>query len=150
VTLIFDTNVLFAGLDRDDAHHNECRALLEDHSHVPRLVPASVLVELDYFIREHLGPIVHAGFLRDITDGSISIVELRREDYLRVREICAKYSDQDIGLVDASIVAIAERLNEPKIATLDHRHFSIMRPRHVDAFELLPSRPAAPERRRRR
>ena len=150
MTLIFDTNVLFAGLDRDDAHHNECRELLDDFSYAPRIVPATVLVELDYFIRERLGPIVHAAFLRDITDGSISIVELRRDDYQRVRELCAKYSDQDIGLVDASIVAIAERLNEPKIATLDRRHFSLIRARHVEAFELLPARTPAAKRRPRR
>jgi predicted nucleic acid-binding protein len=137
VRLILDTNVLFAGLDRDDKNHRACRELL-DNPNLERVVPATVLVELDYFIRDRLGPLAYAGFLRDITDGSVTIVELRRDDYIRVRDICAKYADADIGLVDASIVAIAERLNEPKIATLDWRHFGLIRPRHVDALELLP------------
>lgn len=135
--LILDTNVLFAGLDRDDKNHRPCLELLDDPN-LERVVPATVLVELDYFIRTRLGPLAHAGFLRDLTDGSVTIVELRRDDYIRVREICAKYSDADIGLVDASIVAIAERLNENKVATLDHRHFRFIQPRHVDALELLP------------
>jgi hypothetical protein len=86
--------------------------------------------------------------MRDITDGSVTIMELRREDYIRARDICAKYSDQDIGLVDASIVALAERMNEPKIATLDHRHFGLIKPRHVDRLELLP-RLTPPKPRRR-
>lgn len=40
--------------------------------------------------------------------------------------------------VDAAVFAIVERMNEPKVATLDHRHFDLLRPRHVDALTLLP------------
>jgi predicted nucleic acid-binding protein len=138
VSLIFDTNVLFAALDRGDRHHEACRELIEN-ARESRIVPATVLVELDHFIRQRLHAVAHAAFLRDITDGAFFVEELRREDYIRVRQICAKYSDADIGLVDASVVAIAERLNERKIATLDHRHFRMIQPRHVDSFELLPA-----------
>ena len=42
------------------------------------------------------------------------------------------------SLVDASVVAIAERLEQDTIATLDRRHFSVVRPLHVDAFTLVP------------
>ena len=49
------------------------------------------------------------------------------------------YADLRVGFVDAAVLAIVERLREPKLATLDHRHFSVMRPRHVDALELLPA-----------
>ncbi len=138
MSLIFDTNVLFAALDRSDKHHEACRELVES-AREARIIPATVLVELDHFIRQRLHEVAHAAFLRDITDGAYFVEELRREDYIRVRQICAKYSDADIGLVDASVVAIAERLNEPKIATLDHRHFRMIQPRHVDAFGLLPA-----------
>jgi predicted nucleic acid-binding protein len=137
LALIFDTGPLFAALDRTDRNHKACRELVANAVQ-PRIVPAPVLVEVDYLVRRDLGALVHAAFLRDITDGAFAVEELRREDYLRVRQICAKYSDADIGLVDASVVAIAERLNEPKIATLDRRHFRMIQPRHVDAFELLP------------
>jgi hypothetical protein len=44
-----------------------------------------------------------------------------------------------VGFVDAAVLAIVEHLGEPKLATLDRRHFSIMRPRHVEALELLPA-----------
>lgn len=147
MSLILDTNVLFAALDRRDQHHDVCRELIYETSEY-RIVPATVLVELDYFIRERLRETVHAAFLRDITGGAYAVQELRYDDYIRIREICDKYRDADIGLVDASIVAIGERLNEPKIATLDHRHFSLIRPRHVDRFELVP-RLTRPRPRRR-
>jgi predicted nucleic acid-binding protein len=138
LSLIFDTNVIYASLDRRDEHHEACRALIESAME-PRIIPAPVIVEVDYFARK-LGILVELTFLDDLVSGAYHVEELRREDYARIREICRKYSDSDIGFVDASVAAIAERLNEPKIATLDHRHFSLIRPRHADRFELLPAR----------
>jgi hypothetical protein len=59
-------------------------------------------------------------------------------DYARIRQILRRYADAIIGFVDAAVLAIVERLNEPKLATLDHRHFGMLRPRHVEALQLLP------------
>ena len=52
--------------------------------------------------------------------------------------MCRRYADADIGFVDAAVLALVERLKEPKLATLDRRHFGLLRPRHVDALRLLP------------
>ncbi len=123
--------------------------LLEETSEAI-VVPAPVLPELDYFVRTRLGQVAHLALLREMTEGGLTVVDLRREDYLRVRQICATYSDADIGLVDASIVAIAERLNEKKVATLDHRHFRMIRPRHVKSLLLLPEASLTPSRARRK
>jgi hypothetical protein len=46
---------------------------------------------------------------------------------------------RELAHQDASIVAICERLREPKVATLDSRHFSVVRPRHIAALRLLPA-----------
>jgi predicted nucleic acid-binding protein len=81
---------------------------------------------------------VFAALLSDIIEGAFAVEDLLQQDYVRVRELCDRYEDADIGFVDGSLVAIAERLGEPKLATLDRRHFGIIRPRHVDAFRLLP------------
>jgi uncharacterized protein len=43
-----------------------------------------------------------------------------------------------LGIVDAAVIAIAERLNLTEVATVDRKHFSIVSPRHVSAFRLLP------------
>ena len=137
MAIIVDSGPLLAALDRDEDDHRACLDLLSTAKE-PLVVPASVIVEVDHFVRRRLDPDVHLSFLRDVAQGAICVEPLTMEDYRRIVELCAKYADQDIGLVDASVVAIAERLNEPKIATLDRRHFSIIRPRHVDAFQLLP------------
>jgi len=66
------------------------------------------------------------------------VEEVLPQDYRRVRELCDRYADADIGFVDAAILAVVERFNETKLATLDRRHFGLLRPRHVDALRLLP------------
>ncbi|MBI4283503.1 MAG: PIN domain-containing protein [Chloroflexi bacterium] len=137
MALIFDTGPLYAALDRRDAHHHSCRRLIEETSE--RLViPAPVLVEVDYFIHSYLHPGILASLLDDILNGAFFIENLQPEDYRRIRKLCDRYADADIGFVDAAVLAVVERLNEPKLATLDHRHFQILRPRHVDALKLLP------------
>ena len=67
------------------------------------------------------------------------MVELLAADYDRVREILETYRDLNVGFVDAAVLAIVERLGEPKLATLDHRHFAVMRPRHRASLQLLPA-----------
>jgi len=45
---------------------------------------------------------------------------------------------ETLGFVDASVVAIAERLQLHTIATTDRRDFGIVRPAHVGRFTLVP------------
>jgi uncharacterized protein len=81
---------------------------------------------------------VLAALLDDIADGAYVVADPQPEDYRRVRELCDRYAGAEIGFVDAAVLALVERLNEPKLATLDRRHFGLLRPRHVDALRLLP------------
>ena len=53
-------------------------------------------------------------------------------------ELVEIYADLRLGAVDASVVAVAERLGATEVATLDRRHFTVVRPRHTAAFTLLP------------
>jgi predicted nucleic acid-binding protein len=137
MALVLDTGPLYAALDRRDADHFACRRLNEDAPE-PLLVPAPVLVEVDYWIRKWLGVRVLTAFLDDVTAGAYQIENLAAGDYLRIRQICHRYADSDIGFVDAAVLAVVERLQEPKLVTLDRRHFGLLRPRHVDALRLLP------------
>ena len=137
MALILDTGPLYASLDRTDADHVLCRRLIEE-TEEPLIIPAPVLVETDYWIHVRLHPGVLVALLDDISDGAYRVEELKLEDYRRVREICDRYADFDVGFVDASVLAVVERLDEPKLATLDQRHFRVLRPRHVDTLELVP------------
>jgi predicted nucleic acid-binding protein len=138
VALILDTGPLYASLDRSDDEHMACRALIEETDE--RLViPSPVLVEVDYWVGRNLHAGVLVALLEDITSGAYEVEDVTLADYGRARELCDRYADASVGFVDAAVLAIVERLDEPKLATLDHRHFGLLRPRHVDALELLPT-----------
>lgn len=137
MALVLDTGPLYASLDRSDADHTACHDLILNSREL-LLIPSPVLVEVDYFIHTRLRSGVLLALLDDIIGGAYAVEDLRPEDYQRARQLCEQYADSDIGFVDAAVLAIVERLNEPKVATLDHRHFAMMRPRHVAALHLLP------------
>ena len=137
MALILDTGPLFAILDRRDAAHVACRRLI-DAAHEPLVIPTPVLVEVDYWVRKWLNAGVWVALLDDIAAGAYTVEDLTAQDYQRVRQLCDRYADSDIGFVDAAVLAIVERLGETKLATLDHRHFALLRPRHVNALRLLP------------
>ncbi len=134
---MLDTGPLYAALDRNDADHIPCRRLIETALE-PLVVPAPVLVEVDYWIRKWLDHRVLVRLLDDIQDGAYIVEALCADDYRRVRQVCDRYADANVGFVDAAVLAVVERLGEPKLATLDHRHFGMLRPHHVAALRLLP------------
>ena len=85
-----------------------------------------------------MGPSSEASFLRIVTSAEVEMIDLIADDWLRVIELIGIYSDLGLGTVDASIVAVAERLGLTTIATLNHRDFRVVRPSHTPAFELVP------------
>ncbi len=134
--MILDTSVLFAAIDAKDPAHEAAGAVVG--SPEPRLVPESVVVEADWLIADRFGVDVEVRFLRALDEGTLVVEPILKEDRIRATLLIEQYRDLYLGYVDATIVAIAERLGETKIATLDRRHFSIIRPRHLETFELVP------------
>jgi predicted nucleic acid-binding protein len=124
-------------MDRADQDHAACARLLET-TEEQVLVPSPVLVEVDWLAGQRLQPDAFLSFLADIDASRLGIVDLQAQDYRRVSELLDRYRDLPLGFVDAAVLAIVERLNETKLATLDRRHFSIVRPRHVPALRLVP------------
>ena len=138
MALICDTGPLYAAMDRADADHRICTELLaEVGEHL--VIPSPVLVELDWLAAERLGPQPFATLLSDVEEGLVRVENLETDDYVRIRELLNRYADLQLGFVDAAVLAVVERLKEPKLATLDSRHFRVLRPRHVRSLELLPA-----------
>jgi len=137
VALILDTGPLLAALDAADPDHERCAGMLTT-SDEDLVVPALVLAELDYWCSRRLPRDAWLIFLDDVLAGAYRIEPPTTGDLERCRQLQAAYADLGLGVVDASVVALAERLAEPKIATLDQRHFRTVRPSHVEAFELVP------------
>lgn len=91
-----------------------------------------------YLLRTRLGVGPEIRFLGDFASGSLIAQPVAAEDWLRIAELVSTYRDLPLGGVDASVVAAAERLDASGIATLDRRHFNVVRPSNCEAFTLLP------------
>jgi predicted nucleic acid-binding protein len=138
MSLVLDTGPILALLDADDPAHSRCVALLDEVDE-PLIVVAATLVEVEYWIRKRLQPEVWSIFVEDIASGSYLLDHLCVDDLTRVADLEATYADLDLGMVGAAVIATCERLGERKVATLDHRHFSAVRPNHCDYPKLLPA-----------
>ena len=134
--MIFDTGVLVGAFDRSDEAHDACAALVEGAGE-RRIVPSPVLVEVDYFLGGFVGTFLEV--LDQVRRGALVAEDLTAADYERADELLRTYADLKVGFVDCAVLAVTERLGESKLATLDHRHFGTMRPRHCEALELLPA-----------
>jgi uncharacterized protein len=76
--------------------------------------------------------------LRQLLDNPEQLIETTPADLRRAADLLEKYHDARLDFVDCVIVAIAERLKISRILTVDRRDFSILRPTHTKAFEILP------------
>lgn len=135
--LIVDTGPLLAATDTADPDHLRCLQLLESHPG-PLVTTALVIAETGWLTRRQLDTAAEALLYRSIAAGQITVEHLAEPDWSRMSELIDRYSDIGLDAADASVIAIAERLNQSTIATLDHRDFRIVRPAHIDTFELIP------------
>ena len=135
--LIVDTGVIVAATDTTDRHHQRCVALLETEPG-PVVTSAMVIAECAYLIERELGATVEATLYEAILDSALHVENLTAADWARVQELVTAYADLPLGGTDASMIALAERLGQTRVATLDRRHFAVVRPTNCDAFDLIP------------
>jgi uncharacterized protein len=122
VTTVADTGAIIALADVTDRRHS---AMVErfDADGGDWILPWAILPEVDYLLGAHIGRRAQDTFLRDFADGSLNIDWGHPQDLVRVGALQTKYASLHLGLVDAVVIAIAERVVAKTIATLDVRHF---------------------------
>ena len=135
--LICDTGPLVAALSDRDPRHQECSALLRDFA--GRIAaPAPVVTETALFALGRLGPEAQARFLDSVATGELEVLDLESADHFRVAALCRRYADLPLDQVDASVVALAERFGEQRVASFDIRHLGVVRLADGSFLELLP------------
>jgi uncharacterized protein len=135
--LIVDTNIWLSAADRRSVRHLACLELLAAHRG-QLASPVPVIAESSWLILDRLGVQPHHQFLSLVTTGELTAVDLSAAEWLRCVELCDRYRDLRLDVMDAAIVAIAERFAVTTIATMNHRDFAVVRPAHCEAFELVP------------
>ncbi len=135
--VLLDTGFAVSLFNQDDSRHNEVFNVMQ-HTREDVLFPVPAITETFYLLRRDAGIVVAARFVSSLASGNLLLENPQPQDYQRAAEVIRVYATANLDLVDAIIVAIAERLNITRILTLDQRDFRIIRPRHCAAFELLP------------
>jgi len=133
--LVVDAGPLIAASDVSEEAHERCRQLLHE-APGPLVVPTLAVAEAAYFLRRRLGAAAELALAASIQAGDLLPEPVDGSDWTRICELLAEYSDLGLGITDASVLAACERLGATKLATLDHRRFSVVRPRHCAALTL--------------
>lgn len=136
--LLCDTGPLVAALSRRDKDHEVCSDLLRRHAG-ELAAPAPVITEAALLSLGRLGADAQARFLGAVAGGEIEVLDLERVDHERVAELCRQYADLPLDQVDASVVALSERLGLEQVASLDRRHLGVVRLAGGRFLELLPA-----------
>jgi predicted nucleic acid-binding protein len=137
--LLCDTSAILDYLVAGAPDHDAFRRAIDGAR--TRYVPGLVLAEVDYFLRRQRAAM--EAFMADLARGAFTYAPPTPALLARAMDIDRAYRDLGLGLVDASIVAVAELVGVARVATRDVRHFAAVRLRNARAFELavMPRRP---------
>jgi predicted nucleic acid-binding protein len=135
MAVLVDTGILYALADEDDAWHERARDWIGVANDL-LIVPVTVLPEVAYLLHSRLGAAAELAFAQSAAAGELEIEPLRQQDLARSTDVMRRYPV--IGFVDATIVAMAERLKIETIATTDRRHFAMVKPKHTGGYQLAP------------
>ncbi len=137
MSVVADTGALYALVDRSDAWHGRVREWWAATTAEVR-VPVTVLPELCYLVAARLGPDAETAIVRAVAAGEFVMEPLEPDDLERAAALMQAYRDLPLGFTDATVIAVAERLESREVLTTDRRHFGVVRPGHARALRLLP------------
>lgn len=136
--LVCNTGPLLAVLNDRDKHHGASVALFDGFDGA-LIVPSLIITEVCYLAQTQVGPQAEARFLDSIVARELSIEHPTEQDWSRMAQLVRQYAGFPLGVADASVIAIAERLDITQLASVDHRHMRAVKPAHCHSFELLPA-----------
>jgi uncharacterized protein len=134
---LLDTSAVVAAADTADLNHEAAVAWLERVGE-PLLLGALSLAEVDHVLAREIGPRATLALLESLSSGAIRLVSPTEADLARAAELLVEAEEHRPRLIEALLVATAERLGVRRVATFDRRPIAIFRPRHVRALDLEP------------
>jgi predicted nucleic acid-binding protein len=120
--IVADTGAILALIDRRDRHHKTLRAEFEREGE-RWVLPWAILPEVDYLVATELGGRAHDAWLADLADGAFEVEWGDEADLAAAVRLHRRHRALQLGLVDATVMVVSERLAASAIATLDLRHF---------------------------
>jgi hypothetical protein len=137
IATVVDTSALLMLFDSDEPRHQDASGFFADVQG-PLVVSPYVIAEIDYLVGTRFGTAAEISVLRELASGAWDLAAMDHEDLTVATDVVERYGDQSVGIADASLVALAARHGTDRIATSDHRHFSVLRTLDGRPFTLLP------------
>lgn len=135
--IVLDTSGVLAAIDAAQRDHLAARRAMEDDPG-PFVLSPFVLAEVDYLLATRVGIDAELAFLGQVASGAYRLEPFAESDVEAARRLIERYKDLGLGLADASVVVLAQRVRTTKLLSLDERHFRAVRPLSGRAFRLLP------------
>jgi len=137
MTVLFDTSFLLAlSLESDKYHRQAIEAMQAVRT--GRVVAAPLITELFYMLASRIDYQTAVRVFSTLQTVAFQIEPLTAVDMVRMSEIMVQYADNQFDYVDVALMALSERLNILDVFTFDRRDFSVFRPTHTPALNLLP------------
>jgi predicted nucleic acid-binding protein len=136
-TVVADSGAVYALIDASDAWHDRIVAWWAESARAV-VLPVTILPEVAYLLQRRIGVRAEEAFIRAIVDGEFALEPLEAEDVSRALALMRAYADLPLGFVDATVTAVAERLDTREVLTTDRRHFTAVKPRHSRTLDLVP------------
>ena len=135
--IIADTSGLIAFFSESGHQHQRVASWLDNNDDV-MVVSPYVMAELDYLVATRKGVDAELAVLAELSGGAYELATMPTEDVATAQRVIARYRDLGVGLADASMVVLAQRYGTRTILTLDHKHFSVLRPLDGGLFKIVP------------
>jgi predicted nucleic acid-binding protein len=134
-SMLLDTGVFVALIDKSERNHERCVIFLKEFKG-KLFTTEPVLTETLYL----LGPPIRAQryCIDFIVKGGATLIPQSMQSLSRVSTLMAKYEDIPMDFADATLVSLAEELDVADILTLDLRGFGAYRIRSKAAFKIWP------------
>lgn len=135
--ILVDSSFLYALFRKPDPDHLPVRAVFQT-VRADFIIPQVVLPEAAWLFNRAGGMPLVTTFLDLLTAVQLPLESVTYTDVQRASELLRQYPSAKLDLVDCCIVALAERLEITRVASLDRRDFSIMRTQAGGFLEILP------------
>ena len=135
--IIADTSGLIAFFSESGHQHERVASWFDKNDDV-MVVSPYVMAELDYLVATRKGVDAELAVLAELSGGAYELASMTTDDVATAQRVIARYRDLGVGLADASMVVLAQRYGTRTILTLDHKHFSVLRPLDGGLFKIVP------------
>ena len=133
--ILADTSGLLSLYNRREPTHTSVADVVAQEQG-PFVVSPYVIAELDYLVATRLGTDAEQRVLAELASPAYVLATVDRDDLRACTELISRYAG--IGVTDASLLVLADRLGIDRVLTLDRRHFEVARTPSGRALAIVP------------